>query len=88
MSDIDDTSSVAALSEAVTETASQPSTLNTRSAAAGSIAFATFRGGTLDEQDQDPTRRLRTDQVDTQEEEGEDVAYRPVWPAAHQSRRK
>ncbi|KAG7423443.1 hypothetical protein Forpi1262_v015190 [Fusarium oxysporum f. sp. raphani] len=45
MSDIDDTSSVAALSEAVTETASQPSTLNTRSAAAGSTAFATFRGG-------------------------------------------
>ncbi|RKK07349.1 hypothetical protein BFJ67_g18315, partial [Fusarium oxysporum f. sp. cepae] len=38
MSDIDDTSSVAALSEAVTETASQPSTLNTRSAAAGSTA--------------------------------------------------
>ncbi|KAF5259733.1 hypothetical protein FOXYS1_9642 [Fusarium oxysporum] len=45
MSDINDTSSVAALSEAVTETASQPSTLNTRSAAAGSTAFATFRGG-------------------------------------------
>ncbi|KAL5592644.1 hypothetical protein FOBRF1_013670 [Fusarium oxysporum] len=45
MSDIDDTSSVAALSEAVTETVSQPSTLNTRSAAAGSTAFATFRGG-------------------------------------------
>uniref|UniRef100_A0A0D2XTN5 HAT C-terminal dimerisation domain-containing protein n=1 Tax=Fusarium oxysporum (strain Fo5176) TaxID=660025 RepID=A0A0D2XTN5_FUSOF len=45
MSDIDDTSSVAALSEAVTETASQPSTLNTRSAAAGRTAFATFRGG-------------------------------------------
>ncbi|KAG5793851.1 hypothetical protein H9Q69_007087 [Fusarium xylarioides] len=45
MSDIDDTSSVAALLEAVTETASQPSTLNTRSAAAGSTAFATFRGG-------------------------------------------
>ncbi|KAH7119398.1 hypothetical protein B0J13DRAFT_569057 [Dactylonectria estremocensis] len=37
-------SSVTALSEAVTETASQPSTLNTRSAAAGSNAFATFRG--------------------------------------------
>ncbi|KAH7120073.1 hypothetical protein B0J13DRAFT_589839 [Dactylonectria estremocensis] len=45
MSDIDDTSSVTALSEAVTETASQPSTLNTRSAAAGSTAFATFREG-------------------------------------------
>ncbi|KAH6953819.1 hypothetical protein BKA56DRAFT_707966 [Ilyonectria sp. MPI-CAGE-AT-0026] len=45
MSDIDDTSSVTALSEAVTETASQPSTLNTRSAAAGSTVFATFRGG-------------------------------------------
>ncbi|KAH6953667.1 hypothetical protein BKA56DRAFT_466839, partial [Ilyonectria sp. MPI-CAGE-AT-0026] len=45
MSDIDDTSSVTALSEAVTETASQPSTLNTRSAAAGSTVFATFCGG-------------------------------------------
>ena len=45
MSDIDDTSSVVALSEALTETASQPSTLNTRSAAAGSTAFAAFRGG-------------------------------------------
>jgi hypothetical protein len=45
MSDIDDTSLVMALSEAVTETASQPSTLNTRSAAAGSTAFAAFRGG-------------------------------------------
>ncbi|KAH6976570.1 hypothetical protein EDB80DRAFT_304302 [Ilyonectria destructans] len=45
MSDIADTSSVIALSEAVTETASQPSTLNTRSATAGSIAFATFRLG-------------------------------------------
>ncbi|KAH7115750.1 hypothetical protein B0J13DRAFT_405827, partial [Dactylonectria estremocensis] len=45
MSDIDDTSSVTALSEAVTETASQPSTLNTRSTAAGSTVFATFRGG-------------------------------------------
>ncbi|KAH6983973.1 hypothetical protein EDB80DRAFT_884491 [Ilyonectria destructans] len=44
MSDIDDTSSVTALSEAVTETAGQPSTLNTRSAAVGSDAFATFRG--------------------------------------------
>ncbi|KAI8412315.1 hypothetical protein FOFC_08945 [Fusarium oxysporum] len=45
MSDINDTSSLVALSEAVTETASQPLTLNTRSAAAGSTAFATFRGG-------------------------------------------
>ena len=45
MSDIDDTSSVMALSEAATDTASQPSTLNTRFAAAGSTAFAAFRGG-------------------------------------------
>ncbi|KAJ4192342.1 hypothetical protein NW759_016639 [Fusarium solani] len=45
MSDIDDASSVAPFSEAVTETASLPLTLNTRSAAAGGTSFATFRRG-------------------------------------------
>ncbi|KAG7410240.1 putative AC transposase [Fusarium oxysporum f. sp. raphani] len=63
MSDIDDASSVTALSEAVTETASQPSTLNTRSAAAGSAAFATFRGG---RSVADQLRDIDTDEIRTE----------------------
>ncbi|KAH7111445.1 hypothetical protein EDB81DRAFT_830567 [Dactylonectria macrodidyma] len=82
MSDIDDTSSVTALSEAVTETASQPSALNTRSAAAGSTVFATLRPGTIRTEVslmckiKIGCQDLRADRVATQEEEGEDVAYR------------
>ncbi|KAH6952299.1 hypothetical protein BKA56DRAFT_638493 [Ilyonectria sp. MPI-CAGE-AT-0026] len=63
MSDNDDTSSVTALSEAVTETSSQPSTLNTRSAAAGSTVFATFRGG---RSVADQLRDIDTDEIRTE----------------------